>query len=263
MDTPKPFGYVYLVTNNVTGKCYVGQTVKTVAQRWGYHIGTARKSKYPFGKSIAKHGGDAFTVREIDSAVSREDLDAKEVHWIAFHDTRVPKGYNLSSGGGGNSGVPHTHESRAKISAANTGKVRSPEAKARMSRSARNRDPEAAVKMSASHKGLKATPETRAKMSRAAKNRPPATPETRAKLAAAATGKAYTKGYHHTPETKAKIAAAHKGKSLSPETRTALATALKGRKLSPETRTKMAAAQRVRRERETHSGALQVPFSRA
>lgn len=247
---PKPFGYVYLVTNKITGKCYVGQTVKTVAQRWVYHVSMAGKSRYPFGQSIAKHGADAFEVREIDVALSREDLNAKEIHWIALHDTKVPKGYNLSPGGGGNSGLALSPEARAKISAANKGKVPSPAARAKMSYAARNRPPEVSAKMSASHKGLKATPETRAKMSASQKNRPPASPETRAKLAAAKLGKAYSKGYRHTPEAKAKLSAQHKDKSVSPETRAKLSVALSGRKASPETRAKMVAAQKARREQE-------------
>jgi len=39
----KPFGVVYLITNTVNGKVYVGQTTVGVSKRWKGHKDEARK----------------------------------------------------------------------------------------------------------------------------------------------------------------------------------------------------------------------------
>lgn len=36
-------GYIYLVTNTVTGKKYIGQTRASIAQRWRQHVSAAKK----------------------------------------------------------------------------------------------------------------------------------------------------------------------------------------------------------------------------
>lgn len=242
MGTPKPFGYVYLVTNNVTGKCYVGQTVKTVAQRWGEHVKHAAKSKVPSGKSIAKHGKDAFTVREIDTAVSREDLDNKETRWIAFYDTVVPKGYNLSVGGKGRSGMPLTPEHKARISAALKGRERSPEHCASLSTANKGgtRTPEHKARISAGLRGHTHTTEARAKISFANKGKL-YTPEVKARISATLTGRTLTPEHRdkiiagmktHSPEAKTKMSASHRGKHHTPETKAKISASNKARALA-------------------------------
>ena len=32
-------GFIYLITNNVNGKQYVGQTIQTIQKRWNSHVG--------------------------------------------------------------------------------------------------------------------------------------------------------------------------------------------------------------------------------
>jgi len=57
MGTPaKPFGIIYLITNKVTGKQYVGQTVQALVKRWVAHVSVARKSPWPLGFAILKTG---------------------------------------------------------------------------------------------------------------------------------------------------------------------------------------------------------------
>jgi hypothetical protein len=52
---------VYLVTNEVTGKRYVGKTVRTLARRWQLHRNVADRGEgsYPVWKAAwikARHG---------------------------------------------------------------------------------------------------------------------------------------------------------------------------------------------------------------
>jgi len=53
------YGMVYLITNEVNGKHYVGQTTRTVEQRFKEHM----ESPYPIGKAIRKYGAENFTIK--------------------------------------------------------------------------------------------------------------------------------------------------------------------------------------------------------
>lgn len=94
--------YVYLVTNLVNGKKYVGQT-KLIPKRWGEHLSAARRGvAYPLYRAMRKYGVENFTVECLETVTSgRSDLLAAEVRQIAFHDCKAPKGYNLTPGGEG------------------------------------------------------------------------------------------------------------------------------------------------------------------
>lgn len=85
---------IYKITNKQNGKTYIGQTIKTVAERLKEHI--YKKSK--IGKEIIKYGVDSFDVSVIDRAESKDDLDALEVFWISFYNS-CENGYNTLIGG--------------------------------------------------------------------------------------------------------------------------------------------------------------------
>lgn len=139
---------------------------------------------------------------------------------------------------------------RAALSAAGTGRKRSPETQAKMIAILRGRkkSAETRAKISATLKRIGVSPGTRAKMKAAL-----STPEARAKNSAARKGKkpslearANQKAALNTPEARAKNSARQRGRKWSPETRVKMS----GKKPSPEAREKMRAAQRLRRERE-------------
>ena len=49
----KPFGVVYLITNTVNGKVYVGQTINGLSKRWKGHKNDVRKgSQNPLHRAI-------------------------------------------------------------------------------------------------------------------------------------------------------------------------------------------------------------------
>ena len=88
---------VYLVTNKINGKQYVGQTVRPVEERWKDHCRV--KDENYFHRAIRKYGADNFSVEVIDTATTPEELDEKEVYWIKKLNCLFPNGYNLRDGG--------------------------------------------------------------------------------------------------------------------------------------------------------------------
>ena len=95
-----PFGIIYVVTNLVNGKQYVGQTRYSLDTRWRYHSRCIRKN---YGgalySAVRKYGFDAFTVEQIDSAETLDELNVLEARYIAELQTFAPNGYNMTTGG--------------------------------------------------------------------------------------------------------------------------------------------------------------------
>ena len=159
----KPYGLIYLVTNTVTGKVYVGQTISTVQARWKGHCNAGKGSR--LWLSIETHGRAAFSIEKIDEALTKQELDDLERFYIAAYQSRDKSiGYNFERGGSGKPktkdavervtaqlrgrtlpmaqrekiaaskrGVKHTQEHIANMLAAKIGYRHSDEAKAKMS----------------------------------------------------------------------------------------------------------------------------------
>lgn len=238
--------YIYLITNSINGKKYVGQTSRTPAIRWQGHLNTARSKNFgihPLYRAIRKYGQENFTVEEIWKASSQEELNQKEIDFIITYKT-IQKEFGYNRHEGGNKpppttpearmkaglkmrGVPKSEEHRAAISKALMGKTLSPETIAKM-------------KLTKSILGCEHTEETKAKMSKTRKGRPHS-PEHSQAIANAQMGKT------HSEETKQKISASKTNPSA--ETRERLRISHLGHKPSEETRAKMSAAQKRRHEK--------------
>lgn len=116
---------IYKVTNKQNGKIYIGQTVKSLWQRWAQHCAPSSGCT-ALHNAIKKYGSDSFMVEIIDRANSRNELDKKEMYYISFYDCIAPKGYNLSEGGNGCRGYKHNEETRTLLSKIRTGKKGTP-----------------------------------------------------------------------------------------------------------------------------------------
>jgi len=136
--------FVYLITNTVNGKKYVGKTVNSVEQRWRQHVNLAKNSgEYLLCKALRKYGPENFTVEPIARFDSEETLSVAENLFIAELDTRLPNGYNMTDGGEGVSGLVMPEEARAKMRAAKLGTKRifTPEHRAKLSAALKGRKP--------------------------------------------------------------------------------------------------------------------------
>lgn len=104
-------GCVYLITNKVNGKIYVGKTIKVLHARWNDHIiGSRRKGKGKIllvQKAIRKYGPENFSIITLLESDDDNILSIKEREFIKKFDSRnLSIGYNLHEGGrGGDTGV--------------------------------------------------------------------------------------------------------------------------------------------------------------
>ena len=127
---------IYKVTNKVNGKQYIGRTVKKINVRWNEHACNASSDKEKdqsiLHKALRKYGKENFSIEQIDSANSIEELNQKEIYWIEKLNTRVV-GYNLTAGGEGFS-KKHSDKTKKLISDHN-GMKNNPESRKKSSES--------------------------------------------------------------------------------------------------------------------------------
>lgn len=89
-------GYIYKITNNVTGKIYVGKRQKSEFDKYYWGSGTY------IGNSIKCYGVENFSRDVLEWCHTIDYLLERERFWIEKLDARNPAvGYNLSDGGQG------------------------------------------------------------------------------------------------------------------------------------------------------------------
>lgn len=91
--------YIYLITNQVNNKKYVGIT-NDYKKRWMNHK-CNNNPTMAIAKAIKKYGVDNFKFELIESNVPIELIDEKEIYYINLFQSHVStgKGYNISKGG--------------------------------------------------------------------------------------------------------------------------------------------------------------------
>lgn len=117
------FGYVYLTTNTVNGKQYIGRHKATEFEGTKY-LGSG-KILY---LAIKKYGEDKFKVEMLCECNSDEELNKMEEYYIEKYNAQSdPNFYNIRRGGSRGPGGPmfkghkHTTETKQKMSAERSG----------------------------------------------------------------------------------------------------------------------------------------------
>lgn len=105
--------YIYKTTNLINGKIYVGQRYSTVLPELDIsYLG----SGLALNRSIKKYGKENFQ-KEIIELCAVENLDEREIYWIAFYNANDRSvGYNLTKGGEGVRGYQFSDEQRKNLS---------------------------------------------------------------------------------------------------------------------------------------------------
>ncbi len=95
--------YIYKIINQINGKIYIGQTsLPTVQDRFNEHIKKAKAhvNRYLYD-AMNYYGIENFIIEEIEQC-DKENLDNREIYWIAYYRSNNKEfGYNMTPGGGG------------------------------------------------------------------------------------------------------------------------------------------------------------------
>jgi group I intron endonuclease len=225
---------IYCITHIPSGLIYIGSSVN-IRRRWNDHRRLLKRGIHPakrFQIVWDTDGAQAFDIYTIERITSRLELVRREQYWLDLLDPCCPIiGFNVSGNAAGGCcsgplsaemraklsasmiGVPKSKSHRAKIGAAQIGKIIPAEARQAMAEAQRRRWEKPGAK---DYLFGKRSPETRAKISVAARNRQPPSAETCAKLSAVMRGRKYAPGLYetrrlayigrrHTPEAIAKM----------------------------------------------------------
>ena len=99
---------IYLITNKVNGKKYVGQHCGDSESRWKQHLRESLNlsNNKPLYSAMRKYGLDNFTYKvleEIPFEKGQKELDLREIYHIHNQNSYIGTGdgYNLTLGGGG------------------------------------------------------------------------------------------------------------------------------------------------------------------
>ena len=220
--------YTYLHCRPDGSPFYVGKGTGDRSRRFSVR-GAHHKS------IVAKHGRKNIGVY-VFPCESEEQAHADEVQQIAQLRREGYELCNHTDGGEGASGYSHSDATKAKMSAINKGRAKSPRSK------------EHCEKLSIARKGKTVSVETRAKLSALMMGHRMnigrvMSQETKRKLSAANLGK------KQSIETRAKRSAALTGQVRTPEARAHIRAAQVGKIVSKETKAKLSAARRAYLER--------------
>jgi len=182
VDPDKYYGFVYLITNTVSGRKYIGRKFyhtyrkrKRVREsNWRVYAGSCK----PLKEDMQRMGKDKFTFEIICNYKTRGGVVSGEVHFQTDNDVLSPEllpcGERLYYNGQIGSVkfvTPEfvSAETRAKISASNTGKTLSAETRAKIAAAniGKTFSAETRAKLSAANTGKTRSAEQRAKMSAA------------------------------------------------------------------------------------------------
>lgn len=136
-------GVIYLRTNLLNGKQYVGQ-----AQNMQHRENQWRCMKHHYAGRLIdnarnKYGCDNWSLKVLAECDNQEELDKWEGYYINYYNTKTPNGYNLTDGGcSGSLGYHHTDEAKKIISEKN-----------KVSMMGKHHSEETKKKLSAIHKG--------------------------------------------------------------------------------------------------------------
>lgn len=245
--------YIYIVTNTINNKIYIGQHKVNKIHDYYFANGISnsgkiysRKKTY-FSKAILKHGFENFK-KDVIEYCNKDNVNEREIFWINKYDSKNSDiGYNLTNGGDGLSGYKMTEEHKAKIGLTNSMCSKETREKLRLANIGKRHTPESIEKMRLIKTGIKCTEEAKRKISESNKGRV-VSEETKRKIGDA--NKISLLGKKLSDEVKEKLRISSTGRIKSPETRLKLSIANIGKKASDDAKIKMSIAKLGKKQSE-------------
>ena len=101
-------GHIYIITNKINNKSYIGYTFGDIKERFAKHCIESHRYNYhsAFYPALLKYGKENFEIKSLyEFNELKEDWDYLEQYYIQKYNTQIPNGYNILSGGN----KPPTH----------------------------------------------------------------------------------------------------------------------------------------------------------
>lgn len=100
-------GYIYEIYNDINDKIYIGQTIRSINQRWNNYKCNVKNNEDDIAihNAMRKYSIDVFHIKQIQvfQYKTKEELqnvlNEKEIFYIDKYNSRVPNGYNIAIGG--------------------------------------------------------------------------------------------------------------------------------------------------------------------
>lgn len=102
------YGFIYLTTNKINGKRYIGKKNYDKKELWKNYLGSGIALK----NAIKKYGKENFSKEIIEECKTRDLLNEREKYWIEkYNATNDDLFYNIALGGdGGNVTIGYSEE---------------------------------------------------------------------------------------------------------------------------------------------------------
>lgn len=111
-------GWIYQITNLITGQVYIGKTTSTPEMRFSQHCKNSKTKTTYLYRSMQAHGIENFTVVGIEEC-DDADLNNLESAWIQKKNSVAPNGFNMTLGGDGGD-TSHSPNYQKAIAARNS-----------------------------------------------------------------------------------------------------------------------------------------------
>lgn len=213
--------YIYKTTKLITGKIYIGQSIRNIQNSFGY-FGSGIYIK----NALKKYGKDQFKKEILIEVFDQLWLDYYEEYYIKYFNSLIPNGYNIAKKSKGHG--KWSDETKLKIGKTSKGRFLSDESKIKISNSLKGHfvSDKTKLKIRKTSKGRKHTKESKIKISNSLKGRIP-----------------WNKGLKNvqiiSDETRKKLSNAGKNRKFSKKHKENLSKSLKGRILSNEWKEKI------------------------
>jgi hypothetical protein len=115
----KKFNYVYITTNLINGKQYVGDRSCNCDPTQDDYLGSGRPT---FRNSLKYHGKENFKKEILEFFLTKKEAFNAQEKYIIQYNTLVPGGYNISPKGGNNCSGGISKDGCERISKSKKGK---------------------------------------------------------------------------------------------------------------------------------------------